>query len=190
MPDLSLKGVRRPDLRLPEVSRDDIGRAIEDVRRDVDLSRFDPRKFDMPTIDLSKVDVPAAVTSAAQAVGVVKRPRSRVPFVVGGLIVTGLIAWVAANSPAIRPRIDAAIARARTAIQARRDAMHDDEGPSTEPRAFDAAVAAPIDQGSFTSDAPTNGSPFDGGADLPDGFGADVKRLDPATSVADGGSRS
>lgn len=192
MPDLSLKGVRKPDLRLPEMSRDDITRALEDVRRDVDLSRFDPRRFEMPDIDLSKVDVPAAVTSAARSAGLVKQRRSRVPFVIGGLIVAALVAVAAAMSPAIRPKLDAAGRRLKAAVQERRDAMHEDEFDELgeDARAFDAAVAVPIEPAAFEADAPENGSPYDGQSDLPDGLGADVERQDVTAGATDGGSRS
>ncbi|MFP5342875.1 MAG: hypothetical protein ACLGIJ_08130 [Candidatus Limnocylindria bacterium] len=195
MPDLSLKGVRKPDLHLPEMSRDDIARALDGARRDVDLARFDPRRFEMPDIDLSKLDVPAAVTSAARSAGLVKQRRSRAPLIVGGLIVAALVAIAAAMSPAIRPKLDAAGRRLRAAVQERRDAMRDDDpfdesDEVGEARAFDAAVAVPIEPTAYSADAPADGSPFDGASELPDGLGADVERQDVTAGATDGGSRS
>lgn len=196
MPDLSIKGVRKPDLHLPEMSRDDIARALEGARRDVDLTRFDPRRLEMPDFDLSKLDVPAAVTSAARSAGLVKQRRSRTPLIIGGLIVAALVAIAAAMSPAIRPKLDAAGRRLRAAVQERRDAMRDedlfDESDDMveDARAFDAAVAVPIEPAAFSADAPENGSPFDGSSELPDGLGADVERQDVTAGAADGGSRS
>lgn len=189
MPDLSLKGVRIPELHLPEMSRDDITRSISDARRDVDLSRLDPRKLDLsgvelpklPSIDLSNVDVPQAVTAAAQRAGLIRRP-SRAPLFIGGAIVLGLAAVAALTSPMIRPKLDELIARARAAIAARRDAMRDraDDADSDDPHAFDAAVAAPIEPAAFSGDVSADGSPFDGPAPLPEGFGADVE-LEPSS---------
>ena len=50
MPELRIKEFRMPELHLPEMSRDDISRAIGDATRDVDLSRFDPRRVDLPEV--------------------------------------------------------------------------------------------------------------------------------------------
>lgn len=196
MPDLSLKGVRVPELHLPEMTRDDIARTIADARRDVDLSRLDPRRLDLsgmdlpklPSIDLPNVDVPHAVSAAAQRAGLVRRP-SRAPLVIGGAIALGLAAWAALTSPVIRPRLDDLVRRARTAIAARRDAMRDG-ADRDEPHAFDAAVAAPIESSAFAGDAPADGTPFDGPAPLPDGFGADVERLDPTSGTLEPSSRN
>lgn len=194
MPDLSLKGVRLPELHLPEMSRDDIGRAIGDARRDVDLSRLDPRRVDLsgvklPDVDLSRVDLPRAVTSAAQSAGIIKRP-SRAPMVIGGLIIAALVAIAAAMSPVLRPKIDDAARRLKTAVQARRDAMHDDDASTTdEPHAFDAASVAPIESSAFADDVSSDATPFDGSSPLPDGLGNGVEQhgvepRDPAAATA------
>jgi hypothetical protein len=105
MPTMRIKEVRLPELHLPEMSRDDITRAIGDATRDIDLTRLDPRRVDLPEVaadlsrELSKIDLPKAVASAAT----VGRPqRSRLPFVIGGLITLGLVAFAVASSPILR----------------------------------------------------------------------------------------
>ncbi len=193
MPDL-LKGVRLPELHLPEMSRDDIGRAIGDARRDVDLSRLDPRRVDlsgvkMPDVDLPRIDLPRAVTSAAQSAGLIKRP-SRVPMVVGGLIIAALVAIVAAMSPVLRPKVDDAARRLKTAVQARRDAMHDDDLDADDAHAFDAAAVAPIEPSAFAADVAPEATPFDGGSPLPEGLGDDAEHLDPMVTAAAGNARN
>jgi hypothetical protein len=186
MPTMRIKEVRLPELHLPEMSRDDITRAIGDATRDIDLTRLDPRRVDLPEVaadlsrELSKIDLPKAVASAAT----VGRPqRSRLPFVIGGLITLGLVAFAVASSPILRPRLEAAAKRARERFEEMRaERMATESGEDA--RAFDAAVAVPIEPAAFSADAPTTDSPFDGSAPLPDGFGAAVADQSPAVEDA------
>jgi hypothetical protein len=182
MPELRLREVHLPELHLPEMSRDDIARAIGDARRDlpdVELPKVDMPKFDMTKVDLSKVDVAKAVTTAAQAVGLVRATRRpRLPFVVGGLVVVGLIGAVVVASPVLRPRLTELGRRVRERIDAWR-AGRDSSWESTEPRAFDAAVAVPIEPSAFSASSPAVGSPLDGPSELPEGLGASVESIPP-----------
>ena len=147
------------------MSRDDIVRAIGDARRDVDLSRFDPRrielsesararlettKADLSNIDLSKVDVPKAIATATQAAGLVRGARRpRLPFVIGGLLTLGLIGYALATSPVVRPRLDEVARKARARIDAMRTPA--DEEPIEE---LDVdVVAVPIEPSAFMEDA-------------------------------------
>jgi hypothetical protein len=134
------------------MSRDDIIRAIGEATRDVDLSRFDPRRsepaneptrldrakariatvdlsrIDLSKVDLSRVDVPKAIAAAGQAAGLVRRSRRpRLPLIIGGLVTIGLIGYAVATSPMVRPRIDAAARRARARLDAMREAAEADE---------------------------------------------------------------
>ena len=195
MPASPLKDLHLPELHLPEMSREDIVRAFGDARRDVDLSRFDPRRVDLtrvelpkvdlprvelPDVDLSKIDVPGMVRTAAQAVGIVKPRRSRLPFIAGGVITVALVGYAVATSPLVRPRLDAFARRLREGIEARREAMRHDDADvfdAVEPRAFDAAVAVPIEPSAFADSAPMTGSPLDGSSPLPEGLGRDVARV-------------
>ena len=84
MPELRLKDLHFPDFRLPEMSRDDIAKALGEARKELGDVRKElgemRRDFDVSKvreIELPRVAVPKAVTEAAQAVGLVKRPRSK-----------------------------------------------------------------------------------------------------------------
>ena len=155
MPQLTRPEVRLPELHLPEMSRDDITRVIGDVRRDVDLSRLDPRRIDLPEVDLTKVredlakvempkidlsdiDVPRFVASATQAAGVatgLRRP-SRLPIVVGVLVTLAIVGIALATSPMFRPRLEAIARKARARLDARmaerNDGMDDVTVPAQE----------------------------------------------------------
>lgn len=184
MPDLRLNELRLPELHLPEMSRDDIVQAVNDKRRDIDLSRFDPRRIELPEVDLSKVDVQKAMTEAAQAAGIARRNRlPRLPFVIGGLVTLGLVAYAAITNPRVKPRLDALARKARASFEERRARWEAEHGTDVEPRAFDAAVAAPVESSPF-ADAPVSGSPYDGPSDLPAGFGADVYHDGPVEETA------
>ena len=81
MPELNLKDIRKdlrwPELRLPEMTRDDIAKALGEARKEMadvrrDFNEF-RREFEMPKVDLSAVDVSkidvADVAKEARAVG-------------------------------------------------------------------------------------------------------------------------
>jgi hypothetical protein len=66
MPELNLKDLRRdirlPELRLPEMSRDDIAKALGEARKELrevrkDLQAF-RREFEMPRVELTAVEMP------------------------------------------------------------------------------------------------------------------------------------
>ena len=191
MPDLRLNEIRLPELHLPEMSRDDIVQAVNDKRRDIndkardiDLSRFDPRRIELPEVDLSKIDVQKAVTEAAQSAGIARRDRMpRLPFVIGGLVTMALVAFAVITNPRIKPRLDDMARKAKASFDERRARWDADHDADLEPRAFDAAVAVPVESSAFSDSAPA-GSPFDGPADLPAGFGADVYHDGPVEEAA------
>jgi len=66
MPELNLKDLRRdfrlPELRLPEMSRDDIAKALGEARKELREVRKDiedfRREFEMPRVDLAAVEMP------------------------------------------------------------------------------------------------------------------------------------
>lgn len=141
MPELRLREVRLPELRLPEMTREDIVRTIGDARRDLDLSAID-----LSRVDLSRVDVPRAIASATKAAGLVRATRrSRLPFVLGGLVALGVIGFAILRSPAVRPRVEEAGRRARQAIDERRAAMAtaESDGAAVDP------VAVPIEPDAY-----------------------------------------
>lgn len=188
MPALRLREVQLPELHLPEMSRDDIVRVIGDV----DLRRLDPRQMDLPEIDLSRVDLPKvdlpdidlpkAFANAVEAARIGRgSPRSRLPFVIGGLVTLGLVGFALLTSPMVRPRLTEVGQKVRQRIDARRAA-----GEATDPdapHAVDAAIAVPIEPAAFADEAPADGSPFDGSGALLEGLGADpVTTVEPVRS--------
>ena len=160
MPALRMPTFQIPELRLPEMSREDIARVIGDARADVDL----------PKVDLSSVDIPKAISAAAEAAGI-SRPsrRSRLPFVIGGLVTLGLVGFALMTSPMVRPRLTTLGQKVKERI----DELRASDGPE-EAHAFDAAVTVPVQPSAFADDAPAKGSPFDGPSELPDGLGAET----------------
>jgi hypothetical protein len=67
MPELNLKELRKdlhlPELRLPEMSRDDIAKALGDARKEIrevrkELADF-RQDFEMPRVDVTTVELPA-----------------------------------------------------------------------------------------------------------------------------------
>ena len=79
MPELNLRNIRRdlrlPELRLPEMSRDDIAKALgearkemREVRKDFDDFRrdFELPKVDVPTADVGRVDASKVTDGAKQ----------------------------------------------------------------------------------------------------------------------------
>jgi hypothetical protein len=199
MPELNLKDLRRdlklPELRLPEMSRDDVAKALGEARKELadvrrDLNEF-RREFEMPKVDLSAVEMPKGVDlskvdvakvskdarklskearknarQAAERAGLVKRP-SRLPFVLVGLATLGLVAWAFAT-PGVKARIRETARQAREQMNQRRAAWDYDD----DTRAFDAATPAGVVASTYSESITTTDSPFsEPPADLPDGLG-------------------
>ena len=187
MPELHLRE-RLEELRLPEMSRDDIAKAIGETRKELGAVRkdlnemrkdIDPSKLEMPNIDIGKelrdarhdlLDVGKSMKknarAAAQDAGLVKRP-SRLPFVIAGAVTLGLVGWALANSPSIKARLQSAAQQLQDKMAERRAAWDEDE-----PHAFDAAVPVPVEPSAFADSTSDKNSPFaEPPSDTPDGFG-------------------
>jgi hypothetical protein len=122
MPELKLPEVKLPGFR--DMHADDIKQAIADARPDVKLSDFDPRGFELPRLDLSRIDL-AGAASAAAATAAEKNPlrrrrRSRAPMVLGGLVIAALGALAIMNLGWLRVRIAELVDRARSQMDAAR----------------------------------------------------------------------
>ena len=189
MPELHLRD-RLPELKLPEMSRDDIAKALGEARKELvevrkDLNEF-RKEIEVPRVDLSNVDVGKEfrdarkdlrnagkhmaknAKSAAQDVGLVKRP-SRLPFVIAGAVTLGLVGWALANSPSIKARLRLAAQQIQDKMAERRAAWDEDEA---EPHAFDAAVTVPVQPSAFSDATSDRNSPFaEPPSDLPDRLG-------------------
>ena len=204
MPDLHLRE-RLPELKLPEMSRDDIAKALGETRKELgevrkDLSEY-RREVEVPRMDLSKIELPNIdigkeirdarkdlkdagkymaknARSAAQDAGLVKRP-SRLPFVIAGAITIGLVGWALANSPSIKARLQLAAKQMQEKMAARRAEWEDED-----PHAFDAAVPVPVQPSIYADATSDTDSPFaEPPSDTPDGFGkTNGKRTNETTS--------
>src|SRR6187431_1316 len=173
MPELNLKDLRRdfrlPELRLPEMSRDDIAKALGDARKELrevrkELADF-RQDFEMPRVavptDMGKIadgakegakqvadgardnatQIAKEARKAAEQAGLVQPSRTRrVPFVLAGLVTLGLVTWAFANSPSVKMRLREGAQRARERMAERRSTWDLD----AEPRAFDAAPTAGV----------------------------------------------
>ncbi|MEJ7748047.1 MAG: hypothetical protein WKF56_02020 [Candidatus Limnocylindrales bacterium] len=189
MPGLKMPDVRMPELHLPEMNRDDIGRALGearrelgDLRRDLDSMR---RDVEIPKVDLSRIDVPKAVTNAAISAGIVKKKTSRLPLAIGALVTAAVVGVALINSPALTSRV-------RAAIQALRERLNGGRGDdqSSDPYAFDAAMPMPVESSPYSDDLTGGASPFDGPTDLPSGLGFDSDRSSEGALGAPDGTGS
>jgi len=182
MPELRIKDVRMPELRLPEMTRQDISKALGEVRRDiadasrdiadatrdVDLSKVDLSKVEFPKVDISRKDVSKAFDTAAEAMGV-RKSRSPLPFIIAGIVTIGVVAWALLSSPAT-PRLRAAAAKARERIDEFRMGYDLD---TDEPHAFDASIAVPVEPSAYADSLGSSDSPFaEPPSDLPNGLGS------------------
>jgi hypothetical protein len=206
MPELNLRNIRRdlrlPELRLPEMSRDDIAKALGEARKELrdvrkDLQDF-RREFEMPRVEVTEVEVPKvdvekvtngakqmavnakqSVMDAAEAAGLVKAPagRSRKPFVLAGMVTLGVLGFALLNSPAMKTRLRDGAQRARERMNSRRTAW----GVDDETHAFDAAAPAGVDAAAYSDAITSTDSPFaEPPTELPEGLGSEseVQRIE------------
>jgi hypothetical protein len=139
MPETPVKETRRPDLHLPEIKRDEIIRALSEIRLpDVDLSKIDLSRLDLskierpkvelPDVDLRRLDVRRAMEDVAIRAGVRERTRSRWPLVAGLLIAAGVGVWALLRRPAVRAQVEEAAQKARERIEQMRLEREADDG--------------------------------------------------------------
>jgi hypothetical protein len=74
------------------------------VLKKVERPTINLTDIELPKIDMPKVDVGDAVASAASAVGLMKKRRSRLPFVLGIGIAVALVGWAWMNFEMLRER--------------------------------------------------------------------------------------
>ncbi|HEV8401758.1 MAG TPA: hypothetical protein VGQ31_01850 [Candidatus Limnocylindrales bacterium] len=165
MPELPVKEVRPSELHLPEIKREEIVRALSDIRMpevrmpDVDLSRIERPDVDQATKSLGRM-----ATAAAVALHLIPRARRpRWPLAVGGLIVAGVAVAVLTNQ-AVRARLSAGAAAVRERVSAMRPETDQtlDVGPD-EAVAFDAAETATIETSPFADATPIDATGYPAG---------------------------
>ena len=204
MPELNLKDLRTrlPELRLPEMSRDDIAKALGDARKDIrdvrkELADF-RQDFEMPraiaAVDLSSVDVEkiangakdgakqVAGTARGNAMQVAKEARKAAEN--AGLIerrrtrrvpliFAGLVTLgLVTWAFANSPSVKM---RLREGAQRARDRMNERRSTWAEDaRAFDAAPTAGVEPSTYSDALNTADSPFaEPPTPLPEGLGND-----------------
>ena len=156
MPELSVKEVRLPELHLPELSRDDIVRALsEDRLRDVELPRDEITTVRRGRLDLSGLDLGRALGGVAIvarfARPVIRRPR--LSIAIGVVVALGLIGLAVSRSPAVREGADGAARRARERFEAMRSPVEDDV-IEPAPAAIDPVASDVAETMASTGEAP------------------------------------
>ncbi|MFL5673972.1 MAG: hypothetical protein ACJ779_03110 [Chloroflexota bacterium] len=125
----------------------------------IERPTIDLSDIELPKIDLPKVDVGEAVASAATAVGLMKKRRSRWPFILGLGICVAVAGWAWMNFESLRTRASGVATKVSARVNTMRSGTDDTY-------AFPAADPKPIEStGSYESGS--NGS----GSDYPEGFG-------------------
>lgn len=217
MPELNLKDIRKdlhwPALRLPEMSRDDIARALgearkemADVRRDFNEFRreFEMPKVDLPAVDVSKIDV-NDVAKEARAVGrdvsksvgknVDKGRKQALKAAQNAgivkktsrvpFVIGGLITMGLVGWALSTPSVKD---RLRSAAQQARERMDEMRAKrmGEDAHAFDAATPAEVEPSPFQDAVEPTDSPFaEEPTDVPAGLGAPTKTVARAKAKAD-----
>lgn len=199
MPDLHLKD-RLSELKLPEMSRDDIGKALGEARKELgevrkdlndfrrelevprmDMSKVDLSKFEMPNVDVAKEFRDARNDLRDAGKHMAKNARSAAQD--AGLVKrTSRLPFVIAGAVTLglvgwalanSPSIKA---RIRLAAQQMQDKMAERRvawaEDEAEPHAFDAAVPVPVQPSVYADATSDKNSPFaEPPSDTPEGFG-------------------
>ena len=199
MPELHLRE-RLPELKLPEMSRDDIAKALGEARKElgevrkdlnefrkelempkVDVSKIDPSKFELPNIDYAKElrDARNDLRDAGKQMS--KKTRKAAedaglvqrPSRLPFVIAGAVTLGLVGWALANSPSIKARLRLAAQQLQdkmAERRAAWDED--EAEPHAFDAAVGVPVQPSAYSDATSDRNSPFaEPPSDLPDKLG-------------------
>ena len=209
MPELNLKNLRKdlrlPELRLPEMSRDDIAKALGDARKEIrevrkELSDF-RQDFDMPRVDMSampSVDVSKIADGAKEGAKMVAdgakdnakqvAKEARKAAEQAGLVqpsrsrrvpflLAGLVTLgLVTWAFANSPSVKS---RLREGAQRARERMAERRSAwdlDDETRAFDATPTAGVQSSAYSDSIPSSNSPFaEPPSDLPEGLGSEAE---------------
>ncbi len=131
MPELPVKEGRLAELRLPEISREDIIRSFSEIKRpdfsdiklpDIDLSGVEWPKVDLSRIEWTREDLDRAILGIATAARIVRpavRSR-RLPLTVALVAVASLATFAVLSRPSVRQRLARAAGEARRRAEAAR----------------------------------------------------------------------
>lgn len=199
MPELHLRE-RLPELKLPEMSRDDIAKALgetrkelgqvrkdlNDFRRDfeapqIDLSKIDLSKLEMPNVDVAKEFRDAGKDLRDAGKHLAKNARSAAqdaglvkrPSRLPFVIAGAITLGLVGWALANSPSVKARLQQAMHQARARMAEQRAQWGiDDAEPVAFDAAVTKPVESSTFAESTSDRNSPFaEPPSDLPDGLG-------------------
>jgi hypothetical protein len=119
MPELPTIEGRLPELRLPEISREDIIKSFSEIRRpDLEMPSFEWPKVDLSRIELTRDDVDKAILGVATAARLV-RPAvrsSRLPIAIAAVAVATIAAAAILSRPTVRERLANAAREAQRRI--------------------------------------------------------------------------
>ena len=188
MPELHLRD-RLPELKLPEMSRDDIAKALGETRKElgevrkdlnefrreieiprIDLSKIDPSKFEMPNVDVAREIRDAGKDLRDAGKQMAKNARSAAqdaglvkrPSRLPFVIAGAVTLALVGWALANSPSIRA---RLRLAAQQIQDKMAErraewEDLDEAEPHAFDSSVAVPVEPSAYADSIGDRNSPF------------------------------
>ncbi len=207
MPELNLRNIRRdlrlPELRLPEMSRDDIAKALgearkemrevrkdfEDFRRDFELPKVDASTADVGRVDASKVTDSAkqvadgakqmadtakqGIMQAAEAAGLVNAPASGRSR--RPFVIAGIATLAIAWLALVNsPAVKTRLRDGAQRVRERIAARQSSWDVDDEATAFDAARPAAVRPSTYSDSLDRPDSPYaEPPTGLPEGFGAD-----------------
>lgn len=155
MPELPTIEGRIPELRLPEISRDEIVRSLSEIRRpDIDLNAIEWPKVDLSRIEVTREDVDKAILGVATAARLV-RPAvrsSRLPLAIGFVAVAALATFAILSRRSVRDRLALAAKDAQRRIDDVRSGTEilEVEDDIAIDEATPDAVAIPIEPDAFS----------------------------------------
>jgi hypothetical protein len=143
MPDSTVKDARPSVLRLPEMGRQQIMRALSEIHLP-DLTKIDVTRIELPKAaqdqiaksraDIAKIDIPKAVSEMDLpkavsgpliAAGLVKPKRRRWPYLLVGVVVAGIVATFLAKKASSRMKMGGIEKAARERADAIADGVED-----------------------------------------------------------------
>ena len=215
MPELHLRE-RLPELKLPEMSRDDIAKALGDTRKElgqvrkdlndfrrdfeapqIDLSKIDMSKLDMPNVDMAKEFRDAGKDLRDAGKHLAKNARSAAqdaglvkrPSRLPFVIAGAVTLGLVGWALANSPSVKARLQQAIRQAQAKMAERRAQWGiDEAEPYAFDAAATKPVESTTYADSTSDRNSPFaEPPSDLPDGLG---KTNGKRTSTSDEPARA
>ena len=119
MPELPTLEGRLPELRLPEISRDDIIKSFSEIRRpDLEMPAIEWPKVDLSKIEVTRDDVDKAILGVATAARLVRPAMrsSRLPLALAFVAVAAVATIAILTRPTVRDRLAIAAREAQRRI--------------------------------------------------------------------------